>query len=144
MASDLFIVIVGCGRLGSHLANQLSRAGHGVVVVDADEHAFSGLSPEYSGFCVEGDATEHAVLKQAKVDKADMVIATARNDNVNLMVAQMARTVFAVPRVLARVFEPARKPIYRRLGIESICPTSVAADLFLESIAAPRSLEDRK
>ena len=144
MASDLFIVIVGCGRLGSHLANQLSRAGHGVVVIDTDEHAFGSLSPEYSGFRVEGDATELAVLKQAKVDKADMVIATTRNDNVNLMVAQVARTVFAVPRVLARVFEPARKPIYRRLGIESICPTSVAADLFLESIAAPRSLEDRK
>jgi trk system potassium uptake protein TrkA len=132
MGSDLFIVIVGCGRLGSH-----------VVVIDADEGAFANLSPEYSGFRIEGDATEPAVLKQAKVDKADMVIAATRDDNVNLMVAQVARAAFSVPRVLARVFEPARKPIYRRLGIESICPTSVAAELFLESIAAPRSLEER-
>jgi trk system potassium uptake protein TrkA len=143
MAAHLFIVIVGCGRLGSHLANRLSRAGHGVVVIDTDERAFGNLSPEYSGFRVEGDATELAVLRQAKVDQADMVIATTRDDNVNLMVAQVARVVFSVPRVLGRVFEPARKPIYHRLGIESICPTSVAGELFLESIAAPRSLEDR-
>jgi len=143
MAGDLFIVIVGCGRLGSQLANHLSRARHSVVAIDRDERAFDGLSSEYSGFRVEGDAAELAVLKQAKVDKADMVVAATGDDNVNLMVAQVARTVFSVPRVLARVFEPARKPIYRRLGIESICPTSVAAELFLESIAAPRSLEGR-
>ena len=143
MASDLFIVIVGCGRLGSHLANQLSRAGHGVVVIDLAEKAFANLSAQYSGFSVEGDATELAVLQQAKVDKADIVIATTRDDNVNLMVAQVARAEFSVPRVLARVFEPRRKPIYRRLGIETVCPTSVAAELFLESIAAPLTLEDR-
>jgi len=133
MASDLFIVIVGCGRLGSHLANQLSRAGHGVVTIDADEHAFGNLSPQYSGFRVEGDATELAVLKQAKVDKADLVISTTRDDNINLMVAQVAKTEFGVTRVLARVFEPRREAIYRRLGVETICPTSVAADLFLKS-----------
>jgi trk system potassium uptake protein TrkA len=143
MASDLFIVIVGCGRLGSHLANQLSRAGHGVVVIDLAEKAFGNLSAEYSGFSVEGDATELAVLQQAKVGKADLVIATTRDDNVNLMVVQVARAEFHVPRVLARVFEPRRKPIYHRLGVETVCPTSVAAELFLESIAAPRSLENR-
>jgi trk system potassium uptake protein TrkA len=135
MKSDLFIVIVGCGRLGSHLANQLSRAGHGVVVIDRDERAFRNLSPEYSGFRIEGDATELAVLKQAKCNKADLVISTTLDDNINLMVAQVARAKFNVPRVLARVFEPRREAIYQRLGVETICPTSVAAELFLKSIA---------
>jgi trk system potassium uptake protein TrkA len=135
MASDLFIVIVGCGRLGSHLANQLSRAGHGVVVIDSEERAFGNLSPEYSGFRVEGDATELAVLKQAKADKADLVIAATRDDNVNLMVAQVAKTAFGVARVLARVFEPRREAVYRRLSVETICPTTVSAELFLKSIA---------
>jgi trk system potassium uptake protein TrkA len=135
MASDLFIVIVGCGRLGSHLANQLSREGHGVVVIDTNEHAFVNLSPEYSGFRVEGDATELAVLKQAKVNKADLVISTTRKDNINLMVAQVAKVEFAVPRVLARVFEPRREAIYQRLGVETICPTAVAAEMFLKSVA---------
>jgi trk system potassium uptake protein TrkA len=136
MAENLYIVIVGCGRLGAHLANRLSRDGHGVVTIDIDERAFAGLSPEYGGFRVEGDATELAVLKQAKMDKADVVIATTREDNVNLMVAQVARRVFAVPRVLARVFDPKREGVYRLLGIETICPTSVAADLFLGSVGA--------
>lgn len=139
MASDLFIVIVGCGRLGSHLANQLSRAGHGVVVIDTNEHAFGNLSSEYSGFRVEGDATELAVLKQAKVNKADLVISTTRRDNINLMVAQVAKAEFAVPRVLARVFEPRREAIYRRLGVDTICPTAVAAEMFLKSIVKESS-----
>lgn len=135
MGSERYIVIVGCGRLGSHLARRLSAAGNGVVVIDADEATFAKLSPEYSGFSIEGDATEHAVLNEAKVKQADMVIATTRSDNVNLMVAQVAREVFGVPRVLARVFEPRREAVYRRLGVETICPTTVAAELFLKSIA---------
>jgi len=139
MASDLFVVIVGCGRLGSHLANTLSRAGHSVVTIDRDEGAFSKLSPDYSGFRVEGDAAELAVLKQAKVDEADLLIATTLDDNVNLMVAQVARSEFSVPRVLARVFEPRREEIYQRLSIETICPTTVSAELFLEAIAMGES-----
>ena len=130
----MYIVIVGCGRLGAYLANGLSREGHGVVTIDIDERAFGGLSPEYGGFRVEGDATELAVLRQAKMDQADVVIATTQEDNVNLMVAQVARKVFAVPRVLARVFDPKREGIYRRLGVETVCPTSTAADLFLRSV----------
>ena len=135
MASDLYIVIVGCGRLGSHLANQLSRSGHGVVVIDSEEKAFGNLAPEYSGFRVEGDATELGVLQQAKIDKSDLVISTTLDDNINLMVAQVAKSKFGVPRVLARVFEPRREAMYRQLGVETICPTSVAAELFLKSIA---------
>lgn len=135
MPTGKYIVIVGCGRLGAHLANHLSRDGHSVVAIDTDERAFGNLSPEYSGFKVEGDATELAVLQQAKADKADLVIATTRDDNVNLMVAQVAKAQFGVSRVLARVFEPRREAIYRRLGVETICPTSVAAELFLKSVA---------
>ena len=136
MSSDLYVVIVGCGRLGSYLANALSGKGHGVVAIDIDDRAFANLSAAYSGFRAEGDATEMAVLREAKMDKADLVIATTHEDNVNLMVAQVARKAFSVPRVLARVFDPRREAVYRRLGIETICPTSVAADLFLRSVGS--------
>jgi len=134
MSSNLYVVIVGCGRLGSYLANALSGKGHSVVAIDIDDRAFANLSAAYSGFRVEGDATELAVLREAKMDKADLVIATTHEDNVNLMVAQVAKKAFSVPRVLARVFDPRREAVYRRLGIETICPTSVAADLFLRSV----------
>ena len=127
-----FVVIIGCGRMGSYLANRLSREGHSLVVVDIDSATFGALSAEFSGFQVEGDATEFAVLKQAKVDKADVVIAATEEDNVNLMVAQIARNIFNVPRVMARVFDPKRAEIYQDFGIQGICPTVMAGEAFLE------------
>ncbi|MEW6669431.1 MAG: TrkA family potassium uptake protein [Thermodesulfobacteriota bacterium] len=132
-------MIVGCGRLGSHLANQLSHVGHSVVVIDAEEATFNDLSPDFSGFRVQGDATQMAVLREAKLKRADVFFATTHEDNVNLMVAQVARKVFQVPHVLARVFDPMRQQVFDRLGIETICPTSVAAEMFLLSVASDRA-----
>jgi trk system potassium uptake protein TrkA len=134
MSQSLYVVIVGCGRLGSALAGRLSAEGHGVVAIDRDEHAFAGLPPEYSGFRLEGDATEISVLREAKMQKADVVVAATREDNINLMVSQIARRVFEVPRVLARVFDPRREALYRRWEVETICPTGIAAALLLERI----------
>jgi trk system potassium uptake protein TrkA len=133
----LFIIVVGCGRLGAYLANKLSNEGASVVAVDSDEKAFEALTGEYSGFRVEGDATEFAVLKQARMDQADIVIGATHDDNVNLMVAQIAQNVFRVPKVIVRVFEPRRVELCSALGIECVCPTSLASGLVL------RSLEDR-
>jgi trk system potassium uptake protein TrkA len=135
MKNSLYIVIVGCGRVGSYLANQLSRDGHSVVVIDRDEGTFENLSADFSGFRLEGEATEMAVLKQAKLRNADVLIATTHQDNVNLMVAQAARKVFSVPQVVARVYDPRREQVYAQLGIETICPTTVAAELFLKAVA---------
>jgi trk system potassium uptake protein len=138
MANSLYIVIVGCGRLGSQLANQLSRVGHSVVVIDREETTFQNLSPDFSGFRIEGDATHLEVLKAAKLEGADIFFATTREDNVNLMVAQVARKIFDVPHVLARVFDPKREEVFAQLGIETICPTSVAAEMFLLAVAGRR------
>lgn len=131
---SLFVIVVGCGRLGVYLADRLSHEGHSVVVVDTNHAAFASLSAEYSGFKVEGDATELAVLKQAKVDQADIVIGATHNDNVNLMIAQIAQRVFNVPKVMARIFEPQREELCRTLGIVTICPTTLAGDGILASV----------
>jgi trk system potassium uptake protein TrkA len=133
MKNDRYIVIVGCGRLGSYLANRLSSEGNSVVVIDRNASTFEGLSADFSGFRVEGDATQIAVLRAAKLKKADVFIATTHEDNVNLMVAQVAQKVFNVHHVLARVFDPRREQVYAQLGIETICPTSVAAEIFLRA-----------
>jgi trk system potassium uptake protein TrkA len=128
------MVIVGCGRLGSLLAVELSRNGNMVVVIDKDDETFNELSSDFSGFRINGDAARMAVLKEAKLNDADLLIATTHDDNVNLMVAQAARKLFHVPHVLARVFDPKREEIYAQLGIDTICPTSVAAGMFLRAI----------
>ena len=133
----LYVVIVGCGRFGASLANRLSADGHSVVAIDVRESAFGGLSDEFSGFRIEGDATELAVLRQAKAAQADLLIAATREDNVNLMVAQVAAKILHVPRVIARVFDPRREALFAALGLEAVCPTSLAVDELTKSIAAP-------
>ncbi|MFO7958886.1 MAG: TrkA family potassium uptake protein [Candidatus Brocadiia bacterium] len=134
MSRSFYIVVVGCGRLGSQVAGELSRRGHSVVVIDSDEAAFGQLPAEYGGFTLAGDATEHNLLSRAKAGEADMLLATTGDDNVNLMVSQVAKRLFRVPRVIARVFEPRRGAVYERLGISTVCPTVMAAESLLESV----------
>jgi trk system potassium uptake protein TrkA len=113
------------------LANQLSSQGSSVVVIDEDETAFQHLSTRFSGFQAVGNAAELAVLRRAKIEQADCLLAVTRHDNVNLMVAQVAKTVFQVAKVVARVYDPSREEVYRRFGIDTICPVSLTAEAFL-------------
>jgi trk system potassium uptake protein TrkA len=137
MVAYQYIIIVGCGRLGAILANQLSRLGRNVVVIDRDASAFENLSTEFSGFRITGDAAELLILRQAKIGEADCLLAVTRHDNVNLMVAQVAKTIFQVPKVIARVFDPRREKVYRQFDIETICPTQLSADIFLQALQTP-------
>lgn len=130
-----YIIIVGCGRLGGLLANQLSADGHRLVVIDEREAAFDKLSTEFSGFRITGDASELAVLRQAHSEQADYLFAITTQDNVNLMVAQIARKIFNVPKVVARVYDPAREMIYREFGIETISPTKLSSDSFMKLVS---------
>ena len=138
MVSNQYVIVVGCGRLGSLLANRLSSLGGSVVVIDREEAAFENLSTEFSGFRVTGDAAELAVLRQARIDKAKCLLAITSHDNVNLMVAQVAQTVFAVPQVMARINDPSREAVYREFGIETICPTNLSAAAFLSALRDPK------
>lgn len=134
MVARQTIIVVGCGRLGSMLANRLSSRGRDLVVVDRDEAAFQSLSTAFSGFRIIGDAAELAVLRRAGIERASCLLATTRHDNVNLMVAQVAKTIFGVPQVIARVFDPTRQAVYSQFGIETICPTTISADHFLSAL----------
>ncbi|MDX1600129.1 MAG: TrkA family potassium uptake protein [Anaerolineales bacterium] len=127
----LYVVIVGCGRLGRLLANGLSEIGHQVVVVDRDASRFARLSTEFSGFTVEGDAVELSVLRQAGIEDADCLFATTNLDNVNLMVTQVARNIFGVQSVIARVFDPAHAEIYRQFEVRTISPTKLSEAEFM-------------
>ena len=131
-----YIVIVGCGHLGSILACRLSSQGNSVVVIDPYESSFANLSSEFSGFQITGDASELAVLRSAKAEQADCLLAVTDKDNINLMVAQIAKNIFQTPTVLARVFDPVREKIYRDFGIATISPTKLSADAFLANLSS--------
>lgn len=134
MAQSKYIVIVGCGRLGGALANQLSTRGHSVVVVDRRETAFDKLTVDFSGFKIVGNAIELHILQEAKTNKADYLFATTTEDSTNLMVAQVAKVIFNVPRVVARVFDPLREEVYQDFHIETISPTKLSAQKFLQIV----------
>lgn len=139
-----YIIIAGCGRLGVHIANKLSRQGHSIVAIDTNDAKFRNLSSEFSGFRVEGDATERAVLQQAKTGEADKLIAVTRDDNVNLAIAQIAKGVFNVPLVVARVNDPQREAIFRELGVHTVCPLLLAHDEMLRWFNSQESKQEAR
>lgn len=128
------VVIVGCGRLGSLLATELSRMGSRVMIIDRNSSSFELLDVGFSGFQVTGDAVELEVLLAADLKQADCLLTTTEKDTVNLMVAQVAKILFSVPLVLARVYDPKREVLYRQFGVETISPTSLTAHAFLRAI----------
>jgi trk system potassium uptake protein len=122
--------VVGCGRLGGILASRVSRAGYNVLVIDEDENSFDRhLLREYSGFRLVGDAVELSVLQKANIQDADYLFAVTAQDNVNLMVAQVAKIIFNIPHVVARVYDPARESLYRNFNIETVSPIQMSADI---------------
>jgi len=118
----LYVIVVGCGKMGSIIANYASSEGHNVVVIDKNEKAFDMLSPEFSGFTILGDATEVENLKAAKVDRADVLFSLTTDDNTNFMISMVAKRVFGVKRVVSRVYDPDNLPIFQEFGIDAICP----------------------
>ena len=123
-----YTVIIGCGRLGAHLANTLSEAGENVLILDKEKDSFRKLSSSFGGLAVEGDGTELDTLKAADVQRADTVIAVTNNDNINIMIAQIAKECFSVKKVISRLFDPERECVYRELGIDTICPAVLSAN----------------
>ena len=123
-----YTVIIGCGRLGANLANTLSGEGENVLILDKEKDSFRKLSSSFGGLAVEGDGTELDTLKAADVQRADTVVAVTNNDNVNIMIAQIAKECFSVKKVIARLFDPERECVYQELGIDTICPAVLSAN----------------
>jgi len=117
-----YTIIVGCGRLGANLANTLSDSGSKVTVIDKNPDAFRKLSPSYGGIVMTGNATELLILENAEIEKATAIVTVTNNDNTNIMVAQLAKELFGIRQVIARLYDTDRECVYHELGIETICP----------------------
>lgn len=123
------IVILGCGRVGSTLARRMSGEGHDVTVLDETSDSFRRLGSKFKGQRLVGSGLDQDLLKRAHLGDADIFIAVTQGDNTNIMAAQIAREVFAIPRVMARIYDPIRAQAYRELGITTLCTTTLAAGL---------------
>ncbi len=128
------IVIGGCGRVGSDLANRLAVLGHDVSIVDSNPTALDRLGSAFNGTTHVGSTYDVDVLKEAGIEQADAFVAVTSSDNANLMAVEVATAVFSVPRSLARLDDPAREQAYRALDINYIPASRIVANVVFEAV----------
>jgi trk system potassium uptake protein TrkA len=131
------VIVGGCSMVGSHLGYTLSMEGHRVTIIDEDPGLFKRLPPGYSGNFLEGVVYDEETLLAAGITDADAFVSVTKKDNKNLMAAEVARHVFGVPHVMARLFNPDKEPTYQALRMPFVCGTTLLAQALLERILAP-------
>ncbi|MDD5347003.1 MAG: TrkA family potassium uptake protein [Candidatus Omnitrophica bacterium] len=134
----MYVIIIGCGRVGAELAKLVSSEGHDVVVIDKSQASFARLGNTFNGVTLVGNGFDRTLLKQAGIEKADAFCAVTNGDNTNLISAQVARKIFKVPKVIARVYDPQRAHIYKALGMDILSGTILFASLIRDKIVESR------
>jgi len=134
----MYVIIVGCGRVGSELAKLLSSEGHNVVVIDRMSESFDRLGSAFNGLTLTGNGFNLGLLKQAGIEKADAFCAVTNGDNTNLICAQVAKKIFKVPKVFARVYDPQRAHIFAALGLDIISGTVLFAAMLRDKVIESR------
>lgn len=137
------VVIMGCGRVGAGLAQQLHGEGHDVTVLDPDAFAFRRLLPRFPGRLLQGSGTDDRMLVEAGIERADVFVAVASGDNRNILASQKAKEIYGVRSVVTRVKDPLRAELFARLGLQTFSPTKVGIELahgaiFGDADTAPR------
>ena len=128
------VVIMGSGRVGAQLAALLEEDGHQVTILDIEPYSFRRLPSNFRGTALVGDGTDEDSLKKAGIEEADAFVAVTQGDNRNVMAAQIAKHIFNVPKVVCRIYDPLRQELYHTLGLETISPTTVAAQLLKDMV----------
>jgi trk system potassium uptake protein TrkA len=114
------IVVVGCGRVGSDLATQLSEDGHSVAIIDKNAESFRRLGESFNGKRIVGSGFDRTVLSQAGASEAQAFAAVTNGDNTNILCARIAQSTYGIKDVVARIYDPQRAAIYQRLGIPTV------------------------
>jgi len=125
-------VIVGCGRVGSVLADSFDRAGHDVIIIDTSTSAFDRLPGTFGGAAVRGDGTDEDTLRRAGAEDADLFIAMTEGDNRNVMASQLAAEALGAKQVIAKINDPLRAAAYADLGLATLCRTNLMSSAVSE------------
>lgn len=131
------VMIVGCGRVGSTLANILSLEQKDVVVIDKNEEAFLRLGKTFRGQKVRGHGFDKKILEKAGIEHCDAFVSVTNGDNTNIVSARTAKDEYRVPKVIARIYDPVRAQIYRKLGVITVAPVTWAANKIKDLIIHP-------
>jgi trk system potassium uptake protein TrkA len=133
----MYVIVVGCGRVGSDLAGRLSQRGHDVTVIDYIGSSFSHLDPTYRGRTIEAESMAEDVLRKAGIERADALAAVTNSDAVNAVVAYVARTVYHVPNVVTRNYDPRWQRLHEAMGLQWVSTTVWGAQRIEEMLETP-------
>ena len=133
----MFIIVVGCGRVGAELAFRLYQRGHQVAVIDQVGSSFANLDPEYRGRTIEGEVLSHDVLTRAGIEEADGLTAVTNSDSVNAVVGHMARSLYKVHNVVVRNYDPRWLPMHEAFGLQVVSSTAWGAQRIEELLYQP-------
>jgi trk system potassium uptake protein TrkA len=128
------VIIMGCGRVGAALAAMLDADGHNITVLDVEPYSFRKLPSDFSGVAMVGSGLEEETLKKAGIEEADVFVTTTQGDNRNVLACQIAKHIYHVPKVVSRIYDPIREEMYRNLGLDTVSPTKVVAELLKDRI----------
>jgi trk system potassium uptake protein TrkA len=134
----MYAIIVGCGRVGSELAMLLSDRGHEVTIIDHVGSSFSHLDPAWRGRTIEAEAMAEGILERAGVERADALASVTNSDAVNAVVAHVARTVYEVPSVVSRNYDPRWRPLHEAMGLRTVSSTAWGAQRLEELLESRR------
>ena len=130
----MFVIIMGCGRVGARLALMLDASSHEVTILDTKASSFSRLGSDFGGTTILGNGIDQEVLKRAGIERADAFVAATQGDNRNIMASQIAQHLFGVKRVVTRIYDPLRSDTFTELGLRAISPTIIGANKFFEEL----------
>jgi len=130
----MYVIIAGCGRVGSSMAKQLVSEGQDVVVIDEDPGAFRLLGGDFPGQRIVGAALDWDVLREAGIEGADAFAAATDGDNTNIVCALIAWRRFEVPCAIARVYDPRRAQAFAKTGVHTVCPTEQARVMMMDAV----------
>ena len=128
------VIIIGCGRVGSVLANRLDEEGHQVLVLDKNQQAFRRLSEKFSGERRVGNGLVEEYVRPVLQEKTDILFVMTDKDNINLMISQWVKNKFKVDRVITEVHDSILAGLYKELGLETVCPTDLVLKKLLQMI----------
>lgn len=130
------VIVMGCGRVGARVATVLDHNGHDVTVIDTNSRSFRRLPTDFTGNTIIGTGIDEDILRQAGIEDANAFIAVTNGDNRNIMASQVAQRIFGVPEVVTRIYDPVRELSYRKLGLSTVCPTSIISAQILDHVMA--------
>jgi trk system potassium uptake protein TrkA len=134
----MYVIVVGCGRVGAELAMLMSRRGHDVTVIDHIGSSFSHLDPAWRGRTIEAEAMAEGVLERAGIKTAGGLASVTNSDAVNAVVAHVARTVYDVPSVVSRNYDPRWRPLHEAMGLQLVSSTAWGAQRVQELLESRR------